>query len=325
MNQFLNSFTDECIVLANQGLNWKDPETNEEKNTQIFVSGLTADSPAKAKVLKMKGPSGYDACVKCRHPGKSTKCTIKKIKFVRYPTGRVYKIRKHKKVLRDMKKAYKNNKYNNNIKLFDVNGFFGVSVLLGLPKFRLPRNICVDAMHCIDLGICRKLFFMYTESVGKNYYIGKKTTIKLIDERVLSIKRTINSSRDTRSLTEAKIWKATEWSLWLFFDSFVVLENILPDEYLKNLALLSSAIYLLSQDLVTGADVNIADGLIEEFLNNYQVLFKKEHCVYNLHSITHIVQNVIDFGPLFCSSCEMYESANSDVGKLVTGPAHIPQ
>jgi hypothetical protein len=323
MNTFLSIFKDEANLLANEGLDWKDSEGTRYK-TKLFPACFTADSPARAKVLNMKSHCGYKACYKCKHGGKLVAIKEKK-KYVRYPSKKIYSKRSSFSVSKSMKKALKiNKKLRLTAKKKSVEGFFGPSIITCLPKFKIPNNIAFDPMHACFLGISKALFTLWSEATGKDYYLAL-AKIDTVSNKLIKICRPSNCTRNTRPLNQCKQYKSSEWCLWLFFDAFPVLEKTLPDVYLKHFALFSSAVYILSQQIVSENDITVAENFIQKFVTQYIILYKKSNCTFNSHIITHLADDVRNFGPLWTHSCDIYESANGDLSKLATGPNNIPQ
>ena len=59
VNEFLEPFINEAIEFVTNGFLFN------EKTYKINIYALILDAPAKAFVLNVKYPSGYDCCTKC--------------------------------------------------------------------------------------------------------------------------------------------------------------------------------------------------------------------------------------------------------------------
>lgn len=50
-----------------------------------------------------------------------------------------------------------------------VNGYHGISVLLALNyDFDVVSQVAIDKMHCVDLGVIRKLFNIFLDSKNRH-------------------------------------------------------------------------------------------------------------------------------------------------------------
>lgn len=126
-----------------------------EGDEYVFIPLVThcvVDLPAKRMIQCIKQFNGRDACTYCKHPGTDVKG---KKKMIRYTNGE-YAPRSDIETLKSMSK-----------KSFDSpnDGVMGMSCLVSLPKLKIIGGFGIDYMHCVCLGLTRKLM---------NFFINPK-------------------------------------------------------------------------------------------------------------------------------------------------------
>ena len=95
-----------------------------------------------------------------------------------------------------------------------------------------------------------------------NYLIlGRR--INMIDKTLVNIRLPVETSRNTRSITERSYFKANEYRNLLFYLAFGILKDILPDIYLLNLLKYIIFIRILCQEAISLNDINDSITLIQ--------------------------------------------------------------
>jgi hypothetical protein len=316
INLYLERFVNEANDLYNNSVTWVN-EANDTIVSKFLPLCCSVDSSARCKLLNMKQFNGFFSCPWCYHPGISvntagTRCEV------RYPvTEDDYTLRTDNEELEDMQVAVNQN--------ICSRGFKGSSVLVNLPRFKLVKQCVPDYMHCVLLGVTRTLTCHFLEDSGELYYIGTPQKIQEIDNRLLSIKPPCNVARFPQTIKDKKLWKASEWRLWLLMYSMPCLNGVLPEKYYKNLVLFVEAIYILLQEDITVEEVQQADLMLFHFVCDMQLLYGKKFCVYNVHLLTHLSQAVKKFGPLWTHSLFAFENANGNLLRHVKGTTGVPQ
>lgn len=132
-----------------------------------FLFSCCSDLPATAAILQMNGHSGKYACFKCFHPGKLVKSNNGRNAVNRYVKGQ-YSARTHDSYI-DAYSQLKENKSS-------MNGIKDISCLISSKGFDLSTNICIDHMHCVELGVMKKLLHLWldTKNHSEPFYIKKK-------------------------------------------------------------------------------------------------------------------------------------------------------
>ena len=101
---------------------------------------------------------------------------------------------------------------------------------------------------------------------------------------------------------------------------FIILLRIIqPPEITTLIAVLSTAIYLLSSNHVTQEEIRNSEKLLLTFQRGVHKLCGDSAMTYSLHAISHLPMQVNWFGPLWSFSASMFESAFGHLTSFVTG------
>lgn len=142
---------------------------NEDFVFEPVVTHCSVDLPAKHMLQCIKQYNGFNACTYCLHPGKLIENNNRKqIRYINTDVSTFeYTSRTHDITVTSM---LKNN--------FDCNcdGVIGLSCLVSVPHFDIIKSFGIDYMHCILLGVVRKLLDFYLDSKNHKhiFYIKKK-------------------------------------------------------------------------------------------------------------------------------------------------------
>ena len=251
--------------------------------------------------------NGHFGCSWCYHQGKYD------AHQVRYPILDTYQKRTDASTRLDTSKSLADERH--------VRGVKGPSCLFNLPEFNLIEGYVPDYMHCVCLGVTKMLLDMWTSTKNhaEQFYIGRRDQLANINSRLLSIRPPREVSRLPRTVKVKSDWKASEWRSWLLFYGVPCLTEVLHTRYLSHFALLSSAIYLLIQDSITPHQLQVADGMLFEFVVNFQLLYGVSCMTFNVHQLLHMTRSVRNWGPLWAHSAFPFEDWNGRLLKLVHG------
>ncbi|PIK36140.1 hypothetical protein BSL78_27029 [Apostichopus japonicus] len=75
---------------------------------------------------------------------------------------------------------------------------------------------------------------------------------------------------------------------------------------------------------VTHSDVAIARTFLTKFVKKMEALYGTEHMSYNVHTLQHLPDTVLSWGPLWSSSCFLFEGYNRTVKSLFHGTRGVP-
>ncbi|KAJ8050034.1 hypothetical protein HOLleu_03062 [Holothuria leucospilota] len=194
------------------------------------------------------------------------------------------------------------------------------SLLLLLPKFDIVRDFPVDYMHAVCEGVVDKLSLWFESSYNQQpWYIGRR--IREMDERIVGIVPPSEVTRLPASPSKRAYCKASEFRCWLLFYCLPIFNGILATPYLKHLVLLIQSIWLLNQTKISVPDIGKAYSLLTTFVRKMEQLYGAEHMSFNNHILLHLPNTVLNWGPLWASSCFLFEGYNRTLKSLFHGTA----
>lgn len=97
-------------------------------------------------------------------------------------------------------------------------------------------------------------------------------------------------------------WKGYEIRFFLLYIMIPLLQGFLAQEYMDTLVNLVTGILLLSQQVVTIVNVDIAKQSLMQFSVDIATKWGQELCFINVHDITHLADQVLKFGPMWVYS-----------------------
>lgn len=284
-------------------------------NFMPLILNCCCDLPAKAKVQRFALYSGHFGCGYCLHPGVPVKSKKNNKSVIRYiHDKKYYPIRTHE----DVMKIYHSLKSN------PINGIQDVSCMIAANEFDLINGFGIDYMHCVLLGLMKKLLSLWLDSKNhsEQHYILKKNQI-ILSQRIVTIKPITEITRKPRSIFERKKYKANEFRSLLLYYLPLTLFGLLKKKYIDHFLLLSSSIYILLQQSISLEEYKIASSRIIDFVENYEILYGKENVVPNVHLLQHLPMAVKNQGPLWCQSVFGFETNNGVVVHSNTSKQNI--
>ncbi|KAE8737705.1 hypothetical protein FOCC_FOCC016828, partial [Frankliniella occidentalis] len=326
LNVFMKPFVDEANKLSSEGFTWTNKQGLSIVSKAIPMCAV-ADGPARARLLNQQGHSAYWGCTYCYHykskpngssvPRYLIQCNVND----RTKESTDEDIKLAEKVQHLPKKSDRQHR-----------GVYGPSSISQLNHFDITRNVPVDYMHCLLLGVARAHTNSLLDSEGKGkFWITnqhhRKFSIEdvtaIIDDRLLKIKPPKSITRPPQSITKRKGWKASEWRSWILFYCIVCLKGVLKDKYLVHLAKLCKAAYILLQNSVSPAEVQEAHALLLSYQCDYQENFGEDSMVYQIHLLGHVCKGVLRFGPLWTHSPFPFEAQNRYMLQMLTSPYSV--
>lgn len=239
----------------------------------------------------------------------------KKKKAVKYVhLKKIPKLRTEKETalkLKEIRKARRKNKF------ISIYGFKSVSLLVKLKKFEIIKGSLVDMMHCIFLGVCRQ-FANYWFTVKKQPYSINTGKIKIIDSLLKKIQVPKLIDRLSRSLVDRKFWNSRDWENCMLYYSIPILNKV-PGfkKYAEHWALLVEATRILISPKITKRQLILANKKIADFIKKTQILYGRKAMTNNVHELKHLVQSVIDWGPLLFHSCYPFVAGNGIILEII--------
>lgn len=294
---------------------------DETFELEPIITHCSVDLPAKHMLKQF---NGFNACTYCHHPGMSIKLKTKsnkKTSGIRYPipikdTVFVYPARSHENTLASMQRGNFNK---------SDDGVTGLSCLVSMPNFDIIESFGIDYMHCVLLGVMRKLFnFYFDPKYREQPFHINKVKQDLLDKHFLQIKPNREVTRLPRSLAQRANYKASEMrSILLYYFPICLTQAFSNKIFVDHFRLLSSAIYTFLKPKISENEVADAHQKLIKFVTDFQKYFGLSNMVMNIHLLTHIAESVRRLGPLWAQSTFAFERNNGRLLKFVNGTTDV--
>lgn len=199
----------------------------------------------------------------------------------------------------------------------------GLSPLLAL-SVNLISMFVLDPMHLLCLGIMRTLLYFWVIK-GKHLCRLSAGNIERLSNKILQVAAYVPSefNRKGRSLSELKMWKATEYRLFLLYTGIVVLKNVVADGVYYHFLLLHSAVFIMSSKTFIKSFMDVAEKNIDNFLSHAPKIYGQTILRFNFHNLKHVVEDVKIFGTLWSFSAFVFENFLGCLKRLIRSPYRI--
>lgn len=279
LSAFLKDLCEELQLLSSSGIKYKN--TIIRSNEVLFI----CDAPARAYLQCIKGHNAYEGCGYCTQVG------------YRHQDSTVFQTRAGTP-RSDVN--YANNEESNQINL---------SPLACIIPLR--QNFPPDYMHCVLLGVTRKLLFYYFTST-RNMRLQCKLSVRqqyFINEHVSSLRKYVPQEfqRKIRTFSDLHHFKAVEYRMYLLYFGPIVLKKYLPVNYYHHFLLLHFAMYVMCSSTLNHL-LPYASSCIDLFVHQMVDLFGPQSVVYNVHCLLHLHEYVNMYGPLDSFSAFRFEN-----------------
>ena len=308
-----------CLRLKNtfeNGITWKNPQTQEYITSFVVCPKVIADGPVRADLQNILYPTGICACNICEIITTSIEILNKKKEKKK---KRVYQF-EEKPVLRTSENMKIQGSLAASLKIDHVRGVKGASILEIVPY--LERSSCLgpELMHSTGLGSI--LFFLNIWFVTCNEW-SIKEHIAEIDSLMLCIKLPNIFSRLPRSVTLCNKYKAHELLTFGIHISIPLLKNFLPPHLFDHWTLFIYGITTLLKKHISDEDIKNSARSLNLFVKNVKTLYHEKFLTYTIHQIVHLPLFAERWGNLFSSSAFLYEDFNGFLSSMVHGSKNI--
>ena len=315
LNQFLEPVVDELRALW-KGVRLRSCLSRFALTFRAAVISISSDVPATRKICGFKSHSALVGCSRClkKFPGgfgeKRDYSGFDRNSWS--PRTNEDHRRQATKISRSKTKAERKS-------IGQSSGISHYSVLLELEYFDIIRFCTVDPMHNLFLGTSKKMFQLWNDL--KLFSTGQ---LKEIEERIKSIEVPSDIGRlPMRISSNSGSYTAEQWKNWTLIYSIYCLKGILPDEHLKCWQTFVLACKYLCQSVISGTDLDIADGLILKFCKSVETLYGKHVITPNMHLHNHLKEVILDHGPITSFWCFSFERFNGIMGSTTTNKRSV--
>jgi hypothetical protein len=298
-DKYLSVFIKDCNECYDKGFTWHSSLFNMDCTTRLVPYCLNCDSVMKPDLNGVVPHGGYHSCPVCTLRGCGIKTRAGGTKISRIPPinsdGRI------------VHQPERNDK--------TLVGCKFLPLLHNLPKFDIYKDCSIDAMHGIHIGVFKQLYIMLFDDTSSPVYVGASGK-KIASQVMTNISGVSFITRGPRNITEAALWKASEWKHWGFFYSIAVIEALMSNEIFADQSLfenwidLMSGLALLNSVNISDSDLAEARLYLEKFLIEFGNVYGVDRYTLNVHLIGHLPDKVKYLGPLWGCSLYQYESFN---------------
>uniref|UniRef100_A0A1Y1L231 DUF4218 domain-containing protein n=1 Tax=Photinus pyralis TaxID=7054 RepID=A0A1Y1L231_PHOPY len=269
------------------------------RQCKLVIVSFICDAPARAYLKQIKGHGGYSACEKCTVSGT-------------YCNGRV--------VLNSLNSPERTDE--SFARHIDEDHHIGNSPLINLP-LGMVTSFAIDYMHCICLGVMRKLLNTWARGPLNVRFSG--FVINSISNYLQSLKPHIpvEFNRKPRSILELNRWKATEFRMFLLYVGPIVLKNKCDVAIYENFLLFHTATTILAcEGHIRKFTAEFGGALLKNFVKHSETLYGLQFIIYNVHLLLHIHNDVKKFGILDHFSAFPFESLLGKLKGLIKSTKH---
>ena len=278
--------------------------------------GVTSDIPAIRKVCGHLGIHAAYGCHKCIK--KFTKVG-KRTNFSGFDVDN-WKIRENREH-RSNAQAHFNAQNKDEMEKIESSTGVRYSTLMELEYFDMIRGSCIDPMHNLFLGTCKHLMEFWI----KHDIIDHKKLCQ-IQTKVndLQVPRKIGRLPNKVSIGSGFVgMKAAEWKNWVLIYSVYCLRGLLPDSDLEIWKKFVRSCYILCQQSISITQAKEAHELLIDFNQSLEQKYGWEISTMNMHLHCHLLQSLLDFGPIYSFWCFPYERYNGILGSYSTNHQSI--
>ncbi|XP_059474157.1 uncharacterized protein LOC132195889 [Neocloeon triangulifer] len=328
--RYMIPFAENMLTLGTEGFTWRHPLTKTDIKSRLFIVSSTVDAQARAPLMNMNFYNAEYGCSFCE-----IECTSR---GEGQGPGKLYPYEKYGGLRKPLTRSRERSIQQANL-LFGAareervkqgkahpeheKGVKGHCPFVMLPHFDVINSFSPDYLHSCLIGVTKRWtkHILNSQNHSKPFYIGLMS--HLVDERIKKIRVPSFVTRLPRGLDDISFWKASEYRNWLLFYSLPCLKGILNDKFLLHHALLVEAIYTLDKSVVSQADLQLSNKLLNDYCSQYGSLYGRLEETFNLHMLLHYTNSVEHIGPLWASSTFIFENANGTMRTSVQGKNNI--
>lgn len=289
-DDYLLPFITEIKEVLTEGI------TCNNQNYSISLRAFICDAPARSFVLKTKGHTGYNCCIKCTQKGSLVgKKVVFPFENCAPRTDQSFRSR---------------NNVNHHHQLEPI-------ILESLP-IDCVVQFPFDYMHVVCLGVTKTLISAWIKSKGNKYSLPS-WKISSFNKQLEHLKSQIpfEFNRNPRNLCDLDRWKATEFRQFLLYTGPLILKNILNEEMYQHFLKLSLAMRILLHKRDCFENNACANELLVSFVKFVPHFYGEQFLTFNFHCLTHIANDAKFYGSLENFSAFKYENYLHHLKKAV--------
>jgi len=193
------------------------------------------------------------------------------------------------------------------------------SVLYQLPYYDAVRFTLIDPMHNLLLGTAKHVLNTWIKEG-----ILEINDIFKLQARVNKVKPPSDIGRIPSKIANGfSGFTADQWKNWICIYSLYALKGVIPNKHYDVWADFVHACQILCSKVITKQNCQIADQKLLTFCKNFEKLYGKEKCTPNMHLHGHLMDCILDYGPIYSFWCFSFERYNGLLGDYQSNNTNI--
>ena len=311
INTYLKPLVAELNALWENGLKFKAQDTT---TAQIFRAALLCvgcDVPAARKVCGFTGHASNRGCSKCKKffPG----TVITKIDFSGFDPSPPRSNHEHRQQAQEILNQTSAGDCS------DLEQKYGTrySELMQLPYFDCVRFHVIDPMHNLFTGTAKHI--MRNIWLDSDKPLLEKNHLIQMQEKLDRVKVPATIGRMPKKIRNSYGgFTADQWKSFTVLFSVYALWNILPKHDLELWRDFVLACTYLCSTALTEAKAMLAHSHLLNFCKCFVELYGKDKVTPNMHLHTHLLNCVLDYGPVYAFWLFSFERYNGILGDFST-------
>ena len=188
------------------------------------------------------------------------------------------------------------------------------SSLFRLPYYNAISSCIIDPMHCLFLGIAKKVFKIWLS----NDIISEDQLVH-IQKRVDEFRCPPDIGRiPYKIVSKVSGLKADQWKNWTLYFSLYALKDALPHRDYDCWLMFVKVCTMICRREIMKPDLKKIDEGIEDFCTMLLDLYGKGSLTPNMHLAGHITDCIHDHGPVYSFWLYAFERMNGILGSFQT-------
>ena len=282
-------------------------------NVKVALSCVTCDIPASRKVCGFLSHNAAMGCNKCL---KKFPVSDRKTCYCGFDEEE-WTLRTLEQHVIDVEEINKENTKTGRKKAESKYGI-RYSVLVDLPYFDPTDFTAIDSMHNLYLGSGKHMFNIWMDTE-----LLTKQKLAKIEARIKQFNTPCDVGRLPAHMSCYKSFTANQWKNWITLYSCVLLKDLLPPDDFRCRKCFVRSCVIISSYSIRESDIRTAHLFLGQFCRQFERLYGKESCTFNMHLHLHLKKILLDFGPAHASWCYAFERYNGILGSYFTNNRSI--
>ncbi|XP_059481316.1 uncharacterized protein LOC132200121 isoform X1 [Neocloeon triangulifer] len=327
MIHYLSDFFDSFELLSIDGVDWKNPVTNNIENSKLFMIASTVDDQTRCEMQYISQSDGKYGCSFCEIPTSEWKHNMNSTKIYPFKLSG-FPLRTQENMIEQANYALRNDPgsgdenvvhdYESN-HFFQTKGVKGYTPLTLFDNFDIAKGFSPDYLHSCLVGVVRRNISTILDERNSKKEFQIVRYLGLINIKLDEITPPKFMKRPPRPLNKIMKWEGSEIRNWLLYYSLPIMKEFWPKQYLEHHLLLVFGIHTLLKEEVSKEEVESARRALEEYCGLYPLHYEAEDQTFDLHMLLHLPDSVLELGPLQMHSTDAFGNAKFRLGQDIHG------